>query len=274
MRPEVSSAPGFEEAVDAALDECRRILGAARSLAADIWTKTNVFGRTEPVTAADMEVQQVLLRTCGQVLPSVPMIAEEDRSELGALPSTCVLIDPIDGTVPFLSGLPVYTISICHVMDGRPFRAVVDLPAYGIRVWAHAGRGIVVHGDITQLPKFGPSSLLVSPAQTAMVRDAIRRAGTITVNPVPTTSAKMVFVALSLAEAAIRMRSATAAVAPWDYAAAALIVHETGGMVGDDQGRDLAHCPISPVNGWIAYRRPGCAALLRQVMAGRNADAL
>lgn len=279
MRADAGRGPLRDEAIDAALDRCRKELAAVRPATVGSWTKVNVFGASEPVTTADVAVQRTLLRACRLALPEVPVIAEEGQETLGHIPGTCVLIDPIDGTIPFLSGSSLYTISICLVVDDRPLHAVVDFPAYGVRVWARADRGIDVRGDVGGLPAFGSSSLLVSPAQAARVRAALvkarARAPAITVTPVPTTSAKMVLVALLKAGAALRVRGASAGVAPWDYAAAALIAREAGATVRDDGGRDLARGAVSAVNGWMACRRPPPAplAVLRRVMAGEQPGA-
>jgi len=266
--------PGFEQAghfagaMDLVLDRCRRELAAMRPARVRRWAKANVFGGTEMVTAADVAVQRALVRACGRVLPGVPVVAEEGRRHLGAVPPTCVLIDPIDGTGPFLSGSPLYTMSVGLVVDERPSVAVVDFPAYELRVWARATRGIEVRGDAGRLPAYGPSSLLTGPAQAAQVREVAARATGLSVEPVPTTSAKMVLVALSRAGAALRVRGAAAGVAPWDYAAAALIVREAGGVVRDDGGRDLARGVVSPVNGWLACRGPELAAVLHKIVTG------
>lgn len=263
----------YAEAIDTALDECRRELAAARPSTVRRWTKENVFGGTEEVTAADVAVQRILTQGCDRVLPQVPVVAEEGLRRLGPLPASCVVIDPIDGTAPFLGGSLVYTISVCLLAGTRPSQAVVDFPAYDVRVWARAGGGITVRGRIGRLPSYGPSSLLAGPAQATRVREAVRPADGMSVAPVPTTSAKMVFVALSRATAAVRIRGAVAGVAPWDYAAAALIVDEAGGVVRDDRGRDLARCTVSPVNGWLAYRPPEPDVRLRRIVRGEEADA-
>ena len=272
MPPEPGPAPRFGEAVSEALDRCREVLAAAQPpTAAGSWTKQNVFGQPEPVTAADIAVQEILARACASAFPGIPVVAEENRPHLGDIPGTCVIIDPIDGTVPFLNGSPVYTIAACLIEAGYPAQAVVDFPAYAVRVLAEAGHGVQVRGP-GHLPAFGPSSLLASPAQATAVRDAARDTGTWTVTPVPTTSAKMVLVALARADAAVRVRAAAPGVAPWDYAAAALIVQEAGGIVRDDQDRNLARSAPSPVNGWLACRGPELAGPLRQIMTGSAAQ--
>ena len=106
----------------------------------------------------------------------------------------------------------------------------------------------------------------MSPAQLSLTRDAGQDAGFAAVEAIPTTSVKMTLVALGRADAAVRVPDAAAPVAPWDYAAAALIVGEAGGTVLDEQGRDLALAAPAPVSGWLACRRAALTGPLRQVV--------
>jgi myo-inositol-1(or 4)-monophosphatase len=233
-----------------------------------------MFGEAEPVTTADIAVQRILVRACRRALPAVPVIAEENPASPTGRLAEYIVIDPVDGTAAFLSGSPMYTISVCLVVNERPLHGVVDFPAFGVRVWARATRGITIGGETGQLPSYGPSSLLVSPGQVHQVRRAASRVAAMSITPVPTTSAKMVLVALARASASVRVRTPTARVAPWDYPAAALIVREAGGAVIDDCGRDLAASPVSPVNGWLACGRPELTARLSPIMTGATTSAL
>jgi fructose-1,6-bisphosphatase/inositol monophosphatase family enzyme len=257
----------FRQACDTALDQCRVVLAAARGKPAHSWSKRNVFGHPELVSDADMMAQEILTTALARRFPGVPVIAEEGTQHLGSIPGTCILIDPIDGTVPFLGGSPLYTITACLVDGGRPVQALVDFPAYRVRVLAGAGQGTRVHGHVACLPDPGPAAVLVSPAQEEIAGKLSRAAGITDVRPVPTTSVKMTLVALGRAGAAIRLPGTAASVAPWDYAAAALIASEADAITLDEHGRDLARSPPSVVNGWLACRESTLVGPLRGVMA-------
>jgi fructose-1,6-bisphosphatase/inositol monophosphatase family enzyme len=257
----------FRRACDTALDQCRVVLAAARGKPARSWSKRNVFGHPELVSDADMMAQEILTTALARRFPGVPVIAEEGTQHLGSIPGTCILIDPIDGTVPFLCGSPLYTITACLVDGGRPVQALIDFPAYRVRVLAGAGQRTCVHGEAACLPGPGPAAVLVSPAQEEIAGKLSRAVGITDIRPVPTTSVKMTLVALGRAGAAIRLPGAAASVAPWDYAAAALIASEAGASAHDEHDRDLARSPPSVVNGWLACREPSLAGPLRRVMA-------
>jgi fructose-1,6-bisphosphatase/inositol monophosphatase family enzyme len=247
----------FEEALSPALDHCRHLIASRSARTARTWAKQNIFGAAEPVTATDIEIQDVLTRACARAFPSVPVIGEEGPACGKTIPGTCFLIDPIDGTGPFLRGERTYTISVCLAEDGRPRHALVDLPGYGLRVWAHAGEGVLVQGAPAVLPAFGAGTLLASPGQARVVAAAARDAPQtrpLTVRAVPTTSMKMILVALHHASAAVRCQQPRTGAAPWDYAAAALILAESGAIARGTGNRDLSSSLPVAARGWLACR--------------------
>ena len=48
----------------------------------------------------------------------------------------------------------MYAITVCLVEEGRPACALVDLPAFGIRIQASARLGLRVDGNLARLPGF------------------------------------------------------------------------------------------------------------------------
>lgn len=66
-------------------------------------------GRFDPVTGADREVEAYLRLELGRRFPGVGIIGEEEESTAGDA-ATIWMIDPIDGTKAFISGLPTWGI--------------------------------------------------------------------------------------------------------------------------------------------------------------------
>jgi len=80
------------------------------------------------VTAADREVEALLVAELGRLLPDAGIIGEEGAARTGTGPYRIVL-DPIDGTASFVAGLATWCICI-GIMDGtRPAAGVVHAPA-------------------------------------------------------------------------------------------------------------------------------------------------
>jgi 3'(2'), 5'-bisphosphate nucleotidase len=97
-----------------------------------------------PVTAADEAAESIICEGLARLVPSVPIVSEEqashDRPQTGARDSY-FLVDPLDGTREFISGSEEYTVNIAVVTDGTPILGIVTAPAAGIAWRGIAGRG-------------------------------------------------------------------------------------------------------------------------------------
>ncbi|MFI6361585.1 inositol monophosphatase family protein [Nocardia sp. NPDC050630] len=85
---------------------------------------------TDPVTIVDTETEELIRRLLGEARPGDPILGEEGGGSLAGGDEDTVhwVVDPIDGTVNFLYGIPGYAISVAAVRDGHPIAgAVVDV---------------------------------------------------------------------------------------------------------------------------------------------------
>jgi 3'(2'),5'-bisphosphate nucleotidase len=91
-----------------------------------------------PVTAADEEAEELILRRLGELAPHIPVIAEESAAA-GRLSDisggTFFLVDPLDGTKEFLSRNGEFTVNIALVENGVPTAGVVFAPAINRLFW-------------------------------------------------------------------------------------------------------------------------------------------
>jgi 3'(2'), 5'-bisphosphate nucleotidase len=104
---------------------------------------------TTPVTAADHEAEEVLLKGLQQVAPGVPVVAEEEMAA-GRMPKVTdafFLVDPLDGTRAFIKRSPEFTINIGLVEGDRPVFGIIYAPALG-RLFATLGPDEAVETDI------------------------------------------------------------------------------------------------------------------------------
>jgi 3'(2'), 5'-bisphosphate nucleotidase len=108
-------------------------LAAARvqmaHLAAGVAATTKADG--SPVTAADHDSEAIILAGLARVAPGVPVVSEE-AAAAGQAPSigtSFFLVDPLDGTKPFLRREPYFTINIALIEDRTPVLGLVYAPA-------------------------------------------------------------------------------------------------------------------------------------------------
>jgi len=87
-------------------------------------------GFFDPVTAADREIEAFLRDEIGARFPDHGVIGEE-HADKPARGSLAWVIDPIDGTRAFISGMPAWGIMIGLVEDGQPLVGAVHQPFTG-----------------------------------------------------------------------------------------------------------------------------------------------
>jgi len=98
-----------------------------------------------PVTIADRAAEEAMRRILKAEVPRDGVIGEEFGSEEGGSGRTWVL-DPIDGTVSFLAGRPIFGTLIALLVDGWPVLGVIDQPILGERWVGASGRPTTFNG--------------------------------------------------------------------------------------------------------------------------------
>ena len=87
-------------------------------------------GVIDLVTQVDLEVERWFRSMIGERFPSHAVLAEEldDRSGAADRPRHCWVFDPIDGTVNYAHGLPIFCASLALEIDGVASVAAVYDP--------------------------------------------------------------------------------------------------------------------------------------------------
>lgn len=97
------------------------------------------------VTRMDRAIEERLRAMIEAGFPAHGIIGEEAGSaRLGA--SHIWVIDPIDGTAPFILGIPVYGTLIALAVDGVPVLGIIDVPGVDARWLGVAGRPTTLNG--------------------------------------------------------------------------------------------------------------------------------
>jgi myo-inositol-1(or 4)-monophosphatase len=104
---------------------------------------------TDVVTAVDRASEDLIRRRLAELRPGEPVLGEEgggDESDGEAGDGVTWVVDPIDGTVNFLYGSPVFAVSVGAQVAGRSVAGAVVEPVSG-RVWtAVRGQGAWLNG--------------------------------------------------------------------------------------------------------------------------------
>src|SRR5215470_3714887 len=109
-------------------DESRHLLADA---AAEV-TRVDVKADNSFVTETDRAIEERLRELIEKAYPDHGVMGEEYGShDLDA--EVVWVLDPVDGTAPFIAGIPVYGTLIGVSRFGRPWIGVLDYPATGDR---------------------------------------------------------------------------------------------------------------------------------------------
>ena len=93
-----------------------------------------------PVTVADREAEQHLRKRIGPAFPADAILGEE-LGEQGGTSGFRWILDPIDGTKSFISGVPLYGTLVGIDFEGRSVVGVIYIPGLNEIVYAAAGQG-------------------------------------------------------------------------------------------------------------------------------------
>ena len=107
-------------------------------------------GDGTPITEADRAAEQAIRRHLSQAFPQFGILGEEYGSE-GDLEGPQWIVDPIDGTIAFSRGIPLFSTLIALAIDGEPVMGLIDLPTLNERYVGWKGGGCWRNGERTQV---------------------------------------------------------------------------------------------------------------------------
>ena len=93
-----------------------------------------------PVTVADREAEQVARELIEEKFPQDGILGEE-LGHTNADAERTWILDPIDGTLSFVHGVPLYGVLVALEQGNEAIVGVVHFPALGESVYAAAGEG-------------------------------------------------------------------------------------------------------------------------------------
>jgi len=203
-----------------------------------IYTKSDFY---DLVTKYDGEIEEILIKAIKDKYPTHLFIGEEGSGNDKKIPeltnAPTWIIDPIDGTVNFCKKIPLSCISVALVVDKRTVVGIVYNPITDEFYHALRGKGAHLNDEpISVSPVTDIKQALianeVSIASLASVRDEVLGrtreyvSRSLGIRCFGSAALTLCFVAKGMVEAFNIDH-----LWPWDIAAGALIVQESGGLV-------------------------------------------
>jgi myo-inositol-1(or 4)-monophosphatase len=222
-----------------------------------------------PVTAVDKDVNQLVIDTIHAQFPDHSILAEEG-SDLTRSQEYIWVCDPVDGTFPFMHGIPISTFTLALVHQGQPIFGLIYDPFTERLFVAEKGQGTTLNGKPIKTSTH-------TTLQNASMGIVLWKGNAEIYLPIVTKLVDVgakVFQPLSIAymDALVAAGEFVATIFPGtsahDSAAAKIIIEEAGGiftsLIGKDQRYD------QPVNGHIAAANSEIYAAMRQILSDKQ----
>lgn len=226
-------------------------------------------GVIDLVSEADHHSEQFLLAYLRQHFPGDRIVTEES-GELAGSDDRAWYIDPLDGTVNYVHGVPIYSVSIAYAEAGKLHLAVVYDPTQDECFSAEHGQGAWLNGQlihpstateldqallVTGFPydiRTNPDNNLDHYVYFALHSQGVRRLGSAALD--------CCYVACGRLDGFWELR-----LNPWDVAAGGLIAREAGAVVTNLAGQEDF---ISPPQSILVAN----AAIHSQMLRGLSHD--
>jgi myo-inositol-1(or 4)-monophosphatase len=204
-------------------------------------TRMIMKGEIDPVTEADLRSEKAILELISRRFPKDSILAEEAGERRGD-PARQWIIDPLDGTVNFAHGFPMFAVSIAFQAQGEIVAGVVLNPLLKECFEARKGGGAFLNGQA------------IAVSRTASLRESLLATG-FPYNVHREHRRVLEHLRKMLTQAQGIRRPGSAAIdlcyvaagrldgfweeglKPWDTAAGMVILQEAGGRISTYEGR-------------------------------------
>jgi histidinol phosphatase-like enzyme (inositol monophosphatase family) len=195
-----------------------------------------------PVTQVDRRCERLIREGLLGEFPEDGFMGEESGSVEGSSGRRWI-VDPLDGTRPYLRGIPTFSVMIgLEEGDGSIGVGVVHLPALGETYWAARGSGAFCNGEAIRVSSI--DRLDTATGSVLGLGEAAPERETPLLKLMRSWEYSYGFMdAYSyMCVAAGRLDACVSVLdRPWDRAAAVCIVTEAGGRFSDIHGADSVH---------------------------------
>ena len=183
----------------------------------------------DPVTEADTTVDTLLRELLPQ--DGEGWLSEETEDDFDRLDRRRVwVVDPLDGTREFVTGIPEWCVSIGLVEDGEPIAGGILNPATGETILGARGLGVTLNGrpaHVTDRTSLAGATVLASRSEVKRGEWQGYREGLFEIRPTGSVAYKLGLVAAGLVDATWTLTPKH----EWDVAAGVALVLAGGGVI-------------------------------------------
>ena len=251
------------ELLDLALEAARRagvLLRDGRP--ADLGVAATKSSPVDVVTEMDLAAEKLITELIAARRPDDGLLGEEGAASAGRSGVRWV-IDPLDGTVNYLYGLPTWCVSIAAELDGETVVGVVEAAPRGETLHAVRGAGAFLNGRRIHCGPAPETGLALVGTGFGYLRERRVKQAAVAAELIPRFRdiRRAGSGAIDLCDVAVGRLDGyyERGLHPWDHAAGVLIATEAGALTG---GR-----PGDPASGELTVAaKPGLFEPLQQAL--------
>jgi myo-inositol-1(or 4)-monophosphatase len=231
--------------------------------------QVSVKGPGNFVTAADRRAEETLRQELDRARPGYSFLGEEGGLQEGSDRTHCWIVDPLDGTLNFLHGIPHFAISIALEREGTIVAGVIYNPVTDELFSAERGKGAFLNDRrirVTGRARLADTVIACALPHPSRGDVTLARKEHSAVQENIAGLRRFGAAALDLAWVAAGRFDAywERGLSPWDMAAGIVLVREAGGFVSDMDGHDVMLSSAGIVAGNETIHR-ALVLLLKQV---------
>lgn len=221
----------------------KAVIKASKGLLRDFSELENLQVSIKPnhsfVTNADLRANKILKEVLLQARPTYSLLSEESDEIVGNDPSYRWIVDPLDGTLNYMHGVPHWAISIALEKDNEIIAAITYDPIKDEMFWAEKGCGAYLNDKKIRVSgRRSAADVLMTVSSIKNVSGKVvksvsgmRKTGCITLD--------MAYVAIGRSDLLfftdIQLNN------KWDVAAGMLLIKEAGGIIADSDGKSTSN---------------------------------
>ena len=221
----------------------KAVIKASKGLLRDFSELENLQVSIKPnhsfVTNADLRANQVLKEVLLQARPNYSLISEESEEVVGEDLLYRWIIDPLDGTLNYMHGVPHWAISVALEKESEIIAAITYDPIKDEMFWAEKGCGAYLNDKKIRVSgRRFVSDVLMTIASIKNVSgkviksvSGVRKTGCMTLD--------MAYLAAGRSDLLFFTDNKSNNI--WDVAAGMLLIKESGGIVSDNDGRSTSN---------------------------------
>ena len=191
-------------------------------------------GPSDFVTNSDLKAEKIIIEELKKARPNYSIISEEDGSESNKNKKNTWIIDPIDGTINFLHGVPHFAISIALKSENEIVSGLIYDPIKDEMFYAEKDKGAFFNNQRIKVSKKKEinSCLFATGGKSKNEIDLpLRRSGSAALD--------MAYVAAGRYDGYFQNDLNL-----WDIAAGIIILKEAGGMINEIDLSQNKNIPI------------------------------